>query len=237
MIDDLRLAFVSLKLRFALFIIGFAFFTTSLVFALLAFAAHALIISTDIISTGWLESIAGVGSALLVLVIGWFLFPAISTALSGLFLEQLADRIEAQQYEGLPAPRQIGWGEQISSARRALTRAIGLNAIALPFYFIPGLNLMAYFVVNAQLLAREYFFTIALRHIPLPQAQALLEENRWKLWRRGALIAGLFIIPGVNLLAPILATALMTHTMWQPGTGLLRQKLALPGSNVLPTPP
>ena len=117
----------------------------------------------------------------------------------------------------------MGLAEQISTSARLLLRAIGLNLLALPFYFIPVVNVIIYLIINANLLGREYFTTIALRHHNAATCQQLLGAHQRQIRRLGLLIALLGLVPVVNLLLPIIATALMTHTLWKMPDGALRK--------------
>ncbi len=233
---DLARSFSSLRLPYSLVMMASCLLGTLLLFAGLAIGVYHLILAQDWLHTPWLEQLAGYGGAGALLVLGWFLFPAVSTALAGLFVEQLADRIEQQQYQGLPRARPVGLEEQIRTGLSALRRTTGLNLLVSPLYLVPGLNILIYLSVNARLLAGEYFDALALRHIAAGALTPLRHELKWPLFFRGLVIAGLYITPILNLLAPVLATALMTHYFWGP-SGPLRLRLALGPSNVLPTQP
>ncbi len=65
--------------------------------------------------TGWL--VGGLGTVIY-LVAGWFLFPVVFTAVAGIFLEDLADRIERRHYPELPVPRKVPVAEQVSFSSR-----------------------------------------------------------------------------------------------------------------------
>jgi hypothetical protein len=111
-----------------------------LVFAGIACLAWWLIGGLDWLQQGWFAKtrwdewlLSGVGS-ILVLLVGWFTFPIIVTAMCGVFLEPLADRIERRHYPTAPTPRQVPLSEQIHSSLRVLLRGIGWNLLALPFY-------------------------------------------------------------------------------------------------------
>jgi hypothetical protein len=46
------------------------------------------------------------------------------------------------------------------------------------------------------------------------------------LWREGLVLMLLFLIPVVQLVAPLLATALAVHRLWRREDGVLRRELA-----------
>lgn len=206
---------------------------TAALFLIIALAVYGAVISTDFIKLDWLESLAGFGGSLIVLVLGWFLFPAICTAIMGLFIENMASRIEQDNYPDLPQPRVITLAEQLKQLLSSLKRTLGLNLLCAPLYLIPGVNLLAYGLVNGKLLAREYFFSIAQRHLEPAEVAALYTAQKWPIYQRGLLISALFVLPGINLFAPVLATGIMTHFLCGAG-GSLRARLAFAPLNVLP---
>jgi uncharacterized protein involved in cysteine biosynthesis len=232
-LSDLRLAFGVLREPFAWWVLLAGLVGTVLVFAGIACLAWWLIDGLDWLQQGWFAKtrwdewlLSGVGS-ILVLVVGWFTFPIIVTAMCGVFLEPLADRIERRHYPTAPTPRQVPLSEQIHSSLRVLLRGIGWNLLALPFYFIPVLNVLVYTMLNSFLLSREYFQVVAVRHVSLAEAKDLYRVHRKGMLRGGLTLALLFIIPGVNLCAPLLATAWMVHRVWRREDSALRARFIL----------
>ena len=231
------MAFGVLREPFAWWVMLAGLTGTLLVFAGLAGLAWWLIGGVDWLHQGWLGKtswdewmLSGVGS-ILVLVVGWFTFPLIVTAMTGVFLEPLADRIERRHYPSAPIPRQVPLGEQIHSSLRVLMRGIGWNLLALPFYFIPVVNVVVYAALNSFLLSREYFQVVAVRHVPLAEAKNLYRSHQWEMLRGGMMLALLFIIPGVNLCAPLLATAWMVHRVWRRENSPLRARFVRDASS------
>jgi uncharacterized protein involved in cysteine biosynthesis len=226
-LGDLGLACGVLREPFAWWVMGLSLAGTALVFALLAGTAWWLVGQLPWLDQGWLAQtrwddwlLPGVG-VLLVVVVGWFTFPLIVTAVAGAFLEPLADRIERRHYPAAPVPRQVPLREQVHSSLRVLLRGLGWNLLALPFYFIPVVNVIVYAGLNAFLLSREYFQVVAVRHVSLAEARRLYASQRWAMLRGGLGLAVLFVVPGVNLCAPLLATAWMVHRVWRRDDALL----------------
>lgn len=220
-ISDLSLAFGVMKEPFAWIVMILGLVGTMLLFAGIAGLVWWLLGGMEWTRSGWLAGthwdewlLGGVGS-LLVLVIGWFTFPLIVTSVTGMFLEPLADRIEHRYYPEAPVPRQLPISEQIRSSLRVLVRTLGWNLLALPFYFIPILNVIVYAGLNAFLLSREYFQVVAVRHVTLEETRKIYQEYRTPMLRGGLMLALMFVIPGVNLCAPLLATAWMVHRVWR----------------------
>jgi CysZ protein len=92
---------------------------------------------------------------------------------------------------------------------------IVLNLVVLPVYivalFIPFLSLALFLVLNGYLLGREYFELVATRHMPPAEARLLRKRKGGQIYLAGMVIAGLFAVPFLNLLAPILGAAFMMH--------------------------
>jgi CysZ protein len=54
-----------------------------------------------------------------------------------------------------------------------------------------------------------------VRHVTLAEAKALYRSHRYEMLRGGLMLALIFVIPVVNLFAPLLATAWMVHRVWR----------------------
>jgi CysZ protein len=68
-----------------------------------------------------------------------------------------------------------------------------------------------FFAANAYLLGREYFELAASRFRPFPEAQRMRSHNRPTVLAAGAMMAGLMLVPVLNLLTPLFGIALMVH--------------------------
>ena len=85
------------------------------------------------------------------------------------------------------------------------------NLLALLLLLVPGVNLIAFFVVNGYLLGREFFEFAAMRFRSEADAKALRRRNAGTVFGAGLLIAAVLSVPIVNLLAPLFAAAMMVH--------------------------
>jgi uncharacterized protein involved in cysteine biosynthesis len=88
---------------------------------------------------------------------------------------------------------------------------VGVNLLALPLYLVPGLNVVVFYAMNAYLLGREYFELVALRRLDPRTARGLRRAHRLRFFIAGLLMAALFTIPVVNLVASLIAAAFMVH--------------------------
>ena len=86
-----------------------------------------------------------------------------------------------------------------------------MNLVALLLFFIPGINIGAFFVANAYLLGREYFELAAGRFWPAEDVARLRTEHRGTVLAGGAVVAGLVLIPVLNLITPVFGAVMMVH--------------------------
>jgi len=131
---------------------------------------------------------------------------------ASLFLERIAGIVEAEDYPADPPGRDQPIFQSIIVALRFTTVLIVVNLIALPFYLVPGVNLVLFWVVNGYLLGREYFELVSLRHLDVEAARELRKRFRFRIFMAGLVIAFFATVPILNLLAPLFATAFMVHT-------------------------
>ena len=180
-------------------------------FALLMISLGWALDALTLFGIAWLDwtirAIAGAGAV----VVGIMAFPLVATVVVGLFLEEIADAVEARHYPDKPAAPGQSIASSLASAVRLVLVAAILNVLVLPLYLVPGLNVFVFYGLNGYLLGREYFELVALRRIE-PRAAGLLRgRSRWRVLLGGILITVLFSIPVINWLMPIIATAFMVH--------------------------
>ncbi len=169
----------------------------------------------SIFGIGWIDEwITGFGTAFV--VAGTILFyPATVMLVAGFFLDGVANAVERRYYPNLPAPRKQPFREIFGSALVLLMITVGMNLVLLPIYivtlFVPGLNLLIFYLVNGYLLGWEFFVQVAGRRMEPMDAAALRHVRKWTVMLAGVIIALFTTIPVVNLAAPIMATAFMVH--------------------------
>lgn len=229
---DITASFTILRQPLALWLLLLSLLCSVAIFAASCGAVWWLISQTDFLGTElaqrWhLDQVAGGAGLLVVSVLFYFSFPAIITALVSLTLEPVLGKLEKPHHSELAPVRDSSVIEQLRVALRQLRRTLFITILLMPLYFVPGLGWLVAVLVNAPLLARDYYYLIALRHIDLHTAETQYKQHKWALWARGLAIATLFLIPFINLLAPLLALHLMLQT-------ILRLRLAKAPANVLP---
>lgn len=165
---------------------------------------------------GWLLNL---GSAAIFLGASWFLFPAIATAVMGLFLDDVIDAVEDTHYPHDKAPRSIGLTEAIWLSIKLFGLILIVNLLALPFYialvFTAIGPLILFASLNGYLLGREYFEMVALRHMRAKEAARLRRAWRADIFILGLGVTGLFMIPIINLIAPLVGAAAAVHSFHQ----------------------
>lgn len=160
---------------------------------------------------GWISLIAailfGIGIAL-----GLALLIAPVTAIvAGLFLDDIAERVESTAYPADPPGQALPVIPALLMALKFFGVVILANLLALLLLFVPGVNIAAFFVVNAYLLGREFFEFAAMRFRPEAEAKALRRKHAGTVFIAGLVVAALLSVPLVNLLTPLFAAAMMVH--------------------------
>jgi len=185
------------------------------ILAVLCIGIWVFLGTTRLFDETWLENTVDVAGGLGAVVLAYLLFPAVIGLISSLFLDEIADQVEARHYPEGKGTREISVKENLVVAARFTGLLLLVNLIALPVYlvllFFPPVLIAFSALVNGYLMGREYFELVALRHMDPPAARAAFRRNRNRLSVAGAVIAVMLGIPLVNLLAPIVATAFMVH--------------------------
>jgi CysZ protein len=143
-------------------------------------------------------------------------FRAVAVPVMGVFGDSVVAAIEAKHY-----PQAAGQARAAPlwlSARlglASLARVVLINLLALPVYiffiFTAIGPLILFMAVNAILLGRDLAEMVAVRHLPLDEARGWLRANRLQYGLLGLIVTGLFLIPFINLVAPIIGAGAATH--------------------------
>ncbi|MCP5367284.1 MAG: EI24 domain-containing protein [Hyphomicrobiales bacterium] len=183
----------------------------ALVFAVLWGVVGYLITRTsffELIYLDWAVDILGVAATL---VLTWLLFPGVMSAFVGLFLDRVADAVEARHYPHLPNADGLPLGQSLVQAAKFLAVVVVLNLVMLPMLLFPPIFPFVFYAVNGYLLSREYFELVALRRLNPADARLVRKRHSGTLLVTGVAIAFLLTVPFVNLLAPVIGTAAMVH--------------------------
>jgi uncharacterized protein involved in cysteine biosynthesis len=212
MLTALLRAFMALGAPALRRVVGLGLGLAALSFALLWLAAAAVLYDAARFAWRPLDWLVEALGGLAVLALSWLLFPAVVTLSMGFFLDRVAAAVEALDYPQKGPPRRRPIVETIAAPLRLGALTIALNLLALPLYlFVPGMNLILFLALNGYLLGREYFEVVALRRLDAGAAGAMRNRFGGRVFIGGVAIAGLFAMPLVNLVAPVVATAFMVH--------------------------
>lgn len=159
----------------------------------------------------WLNTLVGFLSGFGAFLISMFIFPLAMSAVVGIFLDDIADAVEAKHYPEDTPSRDIPLWSSIYDAIKFFAVIVLCNLLALPLYLIPVVNLFVYYVLNGYLLSREFFQQVAVRHHDMKLVNKLRKVNGMELFLTGVLVAFCMTIPILNLIIPIIATAAMVH--------------------------
>jgi CysZ protein len=157
------------------------------------------------------EVAAGGFAIILTFVVALVLWPLVAMIVSGLFFDVAADRLEAKL---LPQDRRGKPPSAMAGLRAGLAFAsvsIPLNLLAIPLYFVPGINLIVAIALNAFLLSRENYMLAGLRYGPLDQARQGLRAHRGAVFLAAVPGACLCIIPVVSFIVPLWMLATMVR--------------------------
>ena len=148
----------------------------------------------------------------LTVLLGWFLFRAVAMAVMGLFTDGIVESVEEDQYPAAAArATPVGFGRGVAMGLRSARRAVGWNLLAAPFYLlllVTGVGtLVLVLLVNMAVLGRDLEAMVLARH---PGMAPLSARDRNLL---GLVASALFMVPVVNLLAPVLGAAMAVHML------------------------
>jgi uncharacterized protein involved in cysteine biosynthesis len=212
MISALFRAFAQLSDPASRRVIGIALVSSIAAYTLLALGVWWALFHTALVDYAWVDWAISLLGGLLVLALAWFLFPATVGMVSSLFLEDILKAVEQRHYPWLPPPIHRSMWQEIGTALRFLVLVIVINILALPLYLAtPGLNILIFYTVNGYLLGREYFEMVAVRRLGTAEARLMRRSHPLKPFSAGLIIAFLSTIPLINLLVPVIASALMVH--------------------------
>jgi uncharacterized protein involved in cysteine biosynthesis len=146
-----------------------------------------------------------------VLLSAFLMFP-VAAAFVSLFLDEIADAVEARHYPDLAEPRRTGLAEDIATAVRFTLVVLAVNALALVLYLPAGpFAPLVFWAVNGYLLGREFFELVAARRLGPEGVGRLRRRYRFRVWLAGTLMAVPLSVPVLSLVVPLIGVATFTH--------------------------
>lgn len=160
----------------------------------------------------WVGDLLSFGSLILMVVLSAFLMVPVASAITSMFLDEVAQAVEDRHYPRLPPAERTPLGKSVKDTINFLGILIGANLLAILLYvaFSPAAPFI-FFALNGYLLGMEYFQLAAMRRIGRVRARQMRRKHLTTIWLAGVLMALPLSVPLVNLLIPILGAATFTH--------------------------
>lgn len=160
----------------------------------------------------WVGDLLGWASLFLMLFLSMFLMIPVASAITALFLDDVAQAVEDRHYPHLPPAGRVSLADGLIETLTFLGILIAANLLALGLVAVTPLAWpLVFWLMNGYLLGREYFLVAAMRREGKAGARALARGHRGQIWLAGCLMAVPLTIPLVNLLIPVLGAATFTH--------------------------
>lgn len=166
------------------------------------------LVAPDDVQTGWLLAI------ILSIALTWLLWRVIAVAVLQFHADEVVEAVERRHYPAaLATARKLGFREELAVGLRGAKRAALINLAAVPValaLLFTGVGTpLVFWAVNAVLLGRELTELVWLRHAAGPDDPPPL--GRTEQIALGGVCSAMFMVPFVNLLAPLLGAAMATH--------------------------
>ncbi len=162
------------------------------------------------------DALAGGAAALVAIATAWILFRAVAVPVIGIFADEVVAAVEGRYYPGSASTaRAAGFGLSLRLGLMSAFRVIGINLLMVPLYGLLLLTaigpVIAFVAINAVLLGRDLGEMVAVRHFDPATVRGWMRANRGASSLLGLVVTGLFMVPLINLVAPILGAAMATH--------------------------
>ena len=187
---------------------------TLALFVAILVGVEVLLSSLTLIPWAWAQTLAAIGAGLGLLVAFFFMMSPVTAIFAGLYLDNIATRVEERHYPQDAKGTALSGLRAITTSLQFALVILLVNLAVLPLVFT-GIGVAALIVANAYLLSREYFEMVAMRHMDVHDARAFRKENTPRVFAAGFVPALLSIIPVVNLVVPLFATSYFVHIFKQ----------------------
>ena len=183
---------------------------TLLLFILLLLGVEALFYFMTLLPWPWLETVLAFATGFGLLVLFFFLMVPVTAMFAGLYLDDVAAKVEQKHYagDGIGNALSLAAGLWVSIQFGLLVLVI--NIVALPFIFT-GIGALILITINAYLLSRQYFEMAAMRFMDTADAKQFRKDNGLTVFVAGYLPAVMSLVPLINLIVPLFATSYFVH--------------------------
>lgn len=146
----------------------------------------------------------------------WLTFRAVAILVVGVFADTIVEAVEARHYpDALKTARPVPFPRALAMGLSSAVRFVGVNLLLLPLYVVllaTGVGTAAlFFGANAWLLGRDLGDMVAARHLSRAAIGDWRATTRPRRFLLGLAGTGLFVVPVLNVLAPVLGAAMATH--------------------------
>ena len=158
-------------------------------------------------------------------MLGYFFLVNVFAAFLGIFIDGALDAVHDTHFPNTNWNKPPGIIESILSSIRFILWSLFIYLLASPLllvgYFLPPIGLILQFLLGGFLLSREYGQLIEMR---IPREQRLKKPGKLI---HGTVATALWLIPVVNLVAPLLlAVSLMHNRLEEQNQGLKYSKIS-----------
>jgi CysZ protein len=176
----------------------------------------------------WLAWVTQAGGAAAGVFLGWWLFLPVALAIAAQFTDTVAGAVERRHYPGLAAPAGASVMAQAGFGLWFGVKLLALQILLLPLFFIPFLGWLIALLIAAHALGAGLLREVALRRMNLAHSRIAWQRLRWQGWLLGLALALMAMVPGLNLLMPIIGIAAATHLLIRGLSGFDRFPSASP---------
>jgi uncharacterized protein involved in cysteine biosynthesis len=167
---------------------------------------------------GWTYngSLAAAAALIVSMLALWLTFRAVAIAIVGLYADTIVAAVESRHYpRALATARDVPMDQSVRMGLASAARFVGVNLLLLPAYLalmVTGVGTAALFLaVNAWLLGRDLGDMVAVRHLSPAELPKWRRRTMARRFLLGLAVTGLFLVPVLNILAPVLGAAMATH--------------------------
>lgn len=166
----------------------------------------------------WVDNVLSWAMVPVTILMSVFLMVPVASAVTGLFLEDVAQAVEDRHYPSVGRAESVPFGDAVMDGLGFLGVLALANIVALVLYLVfAPLAPFIFWALNGFLLGREYFILAAMRRVGRVEAKRLWKRHIATIWAGGVLMALPLSVPIVNLLVPVLGAATFTHLYHQLG--------------------
>ncbi len=203
---------------FRVLLLGLSLTVVLLIGACAGFLGLIQWLTQDGFGIAWLDNAEWIGDALnwgavlLFVVLSVFLMVPVASVIASMFLDEVAQAVEAKHYPHLPPARKVPLSEAVRDTLNFLGVLLVANVLALIVYaMLPFAAIFIFWAMNGFLLGREYITLAAMRRMGRDGAKAFRRQHSGRVWLAGVLMAVPLTFPLINLVIPILGAATFTH--------------------------